>query len=255
LHISEKDTRRLYGDLAWTWPIISPPEDYVPESEFFARLIRDHSELEPRTLLHLGCGGGHNDHTLKQHFEVTGVDISLQMLGLARKLNPDVTYMEGDMRTARLQRTFDAVAILDSVNYMLSESDLRAAFVTAFMHLKPGGVFITIIEQALESFRQNKVQYLVRDREGVEIAFVENTYDPDPSDTTYESTFVYLIRREGSLEIESDRHLGGLFSVDVWYDILSSVGFAVETVEYEDPESGDDIPVVVCKKQGPRSDG
>ena len=250
MKVPEKDGRRLYGDLAWTWPIISPPEDYVPESEFFAKLIKEHSEIEPRTLLHLGCGGGHNDRTLKQHFEVTGVDISPEMLGLARKLNPGVNYTEGDMRTARLGRTFDAVAILDSVNYMLTEADLRAAFETAFTHLKPGGVFITIIEQALEGFRQNRVEYLVRKREGVEIAFIENMYDPDVSDTTYESTFVYLIRRGGSLEIESDRHLGGLFSVDVWYDTLSSVGFAVETVEYEDPESGDDIPVVVCVKEG-----
>ena len=139
MKVPEEDVRRLYGDLAWTWPIISPPEDYVPESEFFANLMKEHLETEPRTLLHLGCGGGHNDHTLKQHFGVTGVDISPEMLGLARKLNPDVTYVEGDMRTVRLERTFDAVAILDSVNYMLAATDLRTAFDTAFAHLKPGG--------------------------------------------------------------------------------------------------------------------
>jgi len=253
--LPQLDTCRLYGDLAWTWPIISPPEEYVPESEFFGKLIMEHSEHEPKRLLHLGCGGGHNDYTLKQHFEVTGVDLSPSMLALARKLNPDVTYTEGDMRTARLKRTFDAVAILDSVNYMLTASDLRAAFDTAFTHLRPGGVFITIIEQALESFRQNKVQYLARERDGVEIAFIENMYDPDPTDTTYESTFVYLIRQEGNLRIETDRHLGGLFPVDVWYDTLSSVGFAVETVEYEAPESGDDVPVVVCTKEGPPRHG
>jgi SAM-dependent methyltransferase len=250
MKVSEKDVRRLYGDLAWTWPIISPPEEYVRESEFFAKVIREHSELEPRALLHLGCGGGHNDYTLKQHFKVTGVDISPVMLNVARTLNPDVTYIEGDMRTARLKRTFGAVAILDSVNYMLTESDLRAAFETAFAHLKPGGVFVTIIEQTLESFRQNKIHYLIRERDGVEIAFIENMYDPDPTDTSYESTFIYLIRRGGRIEIESDRHLGGLFPVDIWYDTLNSVGFTVKTVEYEDPESGDDIPVVVCTKEG-----
>jgi SAM-dependent methyltransferase len=176
------------------------------------------------------------------------VDISLDMLELARRLNPDVIYLEGDMRTVRLNRTFDAVAILDSVNYMLRESGLRAAFETARAHLEPGGVFITIIEQTLEGFRQNQVKRLIRERGGVEIAFIENMYDPDPSDTTYESVFIYLIRREGRLEIELDRHLGGLFPVDVWYDTLSSAGFGVKTVEYEDPESGDGIPVVVCIK-------
>ena len=249
MNVPGEDVRRLYGDLAWTWPIISPPEEYVGESEFFAKMIREHSETVPRTLLHLGCGGGHNDFTLKKHFEVTGVDTSPAMLNLARQLNPDIDYVEGDMRTVKLGRTFDAVTLLDSVNYMLTGSDLRAAFETAFAHLKPGGIFVTVIEQALETFRQNNVQYLIREREGVEIAFIENMYDPDPKDTTYESIFIYLIRREGSLDIETDRHLGGLFSVDVWYDTLTSVGFSVHTVEYEDPMSGDDIPVIVCKKE------
>jgi SAM-dependent methyltransferase len=246
--LPEKDARRLYADLAWTWPIISPPEDYVPEGEFFTRLIREHSDCEPETLLHLGCGGGHNDHTLKKYFKVTGVDTSPDMLELARKLNPDVTYVEGDMRSVRLERTFGAVAILDSVNYMLTESDLRAAFDMAYVHLEPGGVFITIIEQTREGFRQNQVKHLIRKSDGVEIAFVENMYDPDPSDTYYESTFIYLIRKAGRLKIESDRHLGGLFPVDVWYDTLQAAGFSVRTVEYEDPESGDDVPVVICVK-------
>ena len=26
------DERRLYHDLAWTWPIVSPPERYVREA-------------------------------------------------------------------------------------------------------------------------------------------------------------------------------------------------------------------------------
>ena len=31
---------RLYGDLAWTWPIISPPEDYAEEAEEAISLIQ-----------------------------------------------------------------------------------------------------------------------------------------------------------------------------------------------------------------------
>jgi SAM-dependent methyltransferase len=249
LEIPDKDARRLYGGLAWTWPIISPPEEYIPETEFFTGLIKEHSGREPATLLHLGCGGGHNDHTFMKHFDVTGVDRSPKMLELARSLNPCVTYLEDDMRTVRLSRRFDAVALLDSVNYMLTESDLEAAFATAYAHLGKGGVFITIVEQTRESFEQNKVQHLIRRRGDLEIAFVENMYDPDQSDTTYESVFIYLIRRGEGLEIEADRHLGGLFPLEFWYAALRSVGFTVKTTEYEDPTGADDIPVLVCIKE------
>jgi len=100
--LAQADQRRMYGDLAWTWPIISPKEGYVEEAEGFVAAIRKHSRIEARTLLHLGPGGGHLDWTLKQHFHITAVDLSEDMLGLARPLNPEVTYLQGDMRTVRL---------------------------------------------------------------------------------------------------------------------------------------------------------
>ena len=54
----ERDQRRLYGDLAWTWPLISAPETYIEESERFAALLREHSPRGVTTVLNLGCGGG-----------------------------------------------------------------------------------------------------------------------------------------------------------------------------------------------------
>ena len=76
--------RRMYGDLAWTWPIISPPEDYVEEGELLSELLRRRAKTTVTSLLHLGCGGGHLDATLKRHFDVTGVDISPSAVALAQ---------------------------------------------------------------------------------------------------------------------------------------------------------------------------
>lgn len=228
------DQRRLYRDLSWTWPLISPPEHYIGEAEELRRIIKEHARIEVETLLDLGCGGGHNDYTLKKYFEVTGVDVSQAMLSRAEHLNPDVAYTAGDMRTVRLGKRFDAVLIADSINYMLTVDDLRAAFATAFEHLKPGGVLCTYVEQTVEGFEQNRTECSTHTADGVEIAFIENLYDPDPTDTTYEMTFVYLIRRDGRLEIETDRHLGGIFRLETWSGLLQEVGFEVVQVEFEE---------------------
>jgi SAM-dependent methyltransferase len=248
--MAQNDQRRLYEDLAWTWPIISPPEDYIPEGEYFARVMKEHAEGELKTLLHIGCGGGHNDYTLKRFFDVTGVDVSPEMLALAKRLNPDVHYLEGDMRTVRLGSEFDAVAILDSINYMLTEHDLRSAFETAFLHLRPGGVFLTYVEQTPESFRQNTTKHWTRKKGDVEISFIENSYDPDPADTTYDSVFVFLIREHGQLRIETDRHLGGIFAMDIWYGNLRKTGFEVNETDFVDQsDDGEPLPVLICTKQ------
>ncbi len=233
---ADSDQRRLYGDLAWTWPIISPPDRYIGESEAFAGLIRAHAAGVAETLLNLGSGGGHNDWTLKRHFAVTGVDASPAMLALARRLNPEVEYLAGDMREIRLGRAFDAVVCFDSIDYMLSEADLAAAFATAYAHLRPGGVFLTYAEYVRERFREGRVRAVrhvgpASDRgDGVEIVFVEHDHDPDPGDTTIECGFVFLIRDAGGFRVESDHHQVGLFAAARWPALLAEAGFEVHAV-------------------------
>jgi SAM-dependent methyltransferase len=241
---ASKDQRRMYGDLAWTWLIVSRKENYVEEAKAFRDVIRKHSRIPARTLLHLGCGGGHLDFTLKRYFDVTGVDVSEDMLALAQRLNPGLAYHQGDMRTVRFEQTFDAVMVADSIDYMLTVEDLRAAFATAYACLKPGGVFCTYAEETAERFRQNKTDCYTRVQGDVEITFVHNNYDPDSTDTTYESTFVYLIRRGGQLQIETDRHLDGLFSLETWLELLREVGFEVEQIEFDEEK----IPMFACVK-------
>ncbi len=243
--MSARDARRLYGDLAWLWPIISPPEDYVAEGEHIARLIADDADGQARMLLDLGCGGGHFMATLKRHFDVTGVDVSPCMLELSRGLNPDCAHVEGDMREVRLGRTFDAVFIGDSVEYMLTEADLRAAFQTAWDHLRPGGALAVGLGTTAESFTQNRTTVSTHRADGVDISFVENDYDPDASDTQYESTFVYLVRRAGEQEIHTDHHLSGLFPRGTWYRLLNDVGFSVSERPCVD---GEDYTMLLCRR-------
>jgi len=244
-----KDMRRLYKDLAWTWPIISPPEHYIKESEEIKRAILKYSKIPVKTLLNLGCGGGHVDWVLKKYFRITSIDISKNMLKLAKKLNPEVIYLQGDMRKVKLNTKFDAVLIHDSINYMLTKKDLKAAFKIGYNHLKSGGVLITFVEEH-GRLKQNKIQYSNRKKGTIEITFIEHYYDPNPKDTTFEGTFIFLIRKNKKLEIHTDRHLGGIFPLNTWFRLLRKVGFKVRKVKDRDAvtDEGNAIPTLVCLK-------
>ncbi len=247
---SRKDEGRLYGDLAWTWPIISPVEDYIEETELFSKLIKEHSTIEVNTLLHLGCGGGHNDYIFKKHFKVTSADISEDMLRLAKKLNPKVNYQYGDMRTIQLEERFDAVTILDSINYIRTVEDLQRTFITTYKHLKPGGDFLTFVEQITGQFKQNNTTCSTHYKGEVEITFIENYYNPDPNDTNYEATFIYLIRVGGKLEVHTDRHLCGIFKLETWLELLKATGFEVKQVKFTHSTftEGESYPILICIK-------
>jgi len=244
------ENERLYKDLSWLWPVLSPPEEYIEEGEFFADLIRSYSANPPISLLHLGCGGGHLDMTLKNSFDITGVDRSRQMLDLASRLNPEARYLEGDMRTFGTRELFDVVLIYDGVNYMLDESDLKSVFETAFSLLKNSGIMVTYAEQAREWFVQNKVKSNSRRKGDIELTYFEHNYDQDLSDTTYESTFIYLIRKSGELTIETDRHICGIFNLETWERLIEQTGFKQHRGSFRHStfSPGEEYPIFVGVK-------
>ncbi len=246
-----EDTCRLYTDLAWLWPMWGDPaEEYAHYCRHVTGLIERHAERPPGTLLDIGCGGGKNVFSLKRRFGVTGVDLSPAMLALARDLNPESTFVQGDMRTFRLGRTFDAVLMDDALSYMTCLADLVAALRTASAHLSHGGVLVVTPDVTTETFRQNRTTATPATRTGtrdaLDVVFVENVYDPDPADEQYETTVLYLIRDHGQLRIETDHWTMGLFSLDTWRRVLRETGFEVHQGRYDAGE--DEYTVFTCVK-------
>ena len=58
--------------------------------------------------------------------------------------------------------------------------------------------------------------------------------DPDPADSTYVSDFAYLLREsDGTVRVEHDRHVNGIFSKSVRIDALTKAG--LHTITRRDP--------------------
>jgi hypothetical protein len=66
------------------------------------------------------------------------------------------------------------------------------------------------------------------------VTFIENYFDPDPADTTYEGTLVFLIRENNKLRIEHDHHILGIFTLDEWRDTIKQAGFSINEELYND---------------------
>lgn len=239
---------RLYGDLAWLWPLMSPPAEYVAEAAHWKAALRENLGPGRRCLLELGVGGGHNLSHLTGEFDAVAVDLSEPMLAHSRRLNPGVEHFLGDMRTVRLGRTFDAVVIHDAIAYMLSGDDLRAAFATAAAHLGTGGVFVTSPDYVAETFVDGSIACETRPFDGGSFTYVEYQWDPDPSDTQTETVFTYIIRRGGKVQIEQDRHLFGLFPLRTWESLMAQAGFAVARRDYPVRDDGQPRWLLIGRK-------
>jgi Methyltransferase domain len=218
---------RLYGELASWFHLLTAPEDYGEEAQFYGSLILEAAPTT-HTLLELGSGGGNNASHLKALFSLTLVDRSPGMLELSSGLNPECEHVLGDMRSIRLGRSFDAVFIHDAIAYMTSEADLCAVMETAFVHCRPGGAALLVPDVVRERFRAG-TRHGGHDGDGRSLRHLEWTWDPDPGDTTYLVDHAYLLRDEaGEVRAVHDRHVCGVFSRETWLGCLEDAGFRPE---------------------------
>lgn len=231
---SNAESHAFYGELAPWWPLISPLEDYEGEATFVARLLRSRVE-RLGNVLELGSGGGHCSYYIRQHAhaQMTLIDLSEGMLDVSRRLNPDCRHVQGDMRTVRLEETFDAVFVHDAIDYMTTESDLQAAFVTAAAHLSSGGVAVFLPDDLRETFEPSTDHGGEDGADGRSARLLEWTWDPDPSDTWVQTEYSFLLRDESGVHHVHESHKTGLFNRDTWLRLLDECGFDPEVVTEE----------------------
>lgn len=236
---------KLYEDHADWWHLLSTPADYADEAGFFHRRIQAHAQPPAHTMLELGAGGGNNASHLKRHYQMVLTDLSPVMLTQSARLNPECEHIEGDMRSLRLERTFDVVFVHDAVMYMLTEADLRAAIQTAWVHCREGGFALFAPDCTEETFspstRHGGHDEATDTDEGLEtgigssrhprgLRYVEWTRRPDPARPRIVTEFAMLLREGESVRCVHDTHVMGLFPRAVWLDGLCGQGFEASSV-------------------------
>ena len=222
----------LYGELARWWPLLSAPSEYEEEANLYRARLFDEARRPLRDVLELGSGGGNNASHLKEHFSMTLVDLSEDMLAVSRALNPECEHVAGDMRSVRLGRDFDAVFVHDAIDYMTTAEDLAAVFETAHVHLRPRGNALFVPDYVTETFSPS-TDHGGHDGGDRSLRYLEWTHAPSRGESSYEVDFVYALREGDDLRVEHDRHRHGVFPRDLWLRLLEEQGFDAKAVAYE----------------------
>jgi SAM-dependent methyltransferase len=238
----------LYGEFASWFHVLTPPEEYAVEAEFYGRLIEEHAEIPVKTILELGSGGGNNASHLKDRFDFTLVDLSEEMLELSRSINPECEHLVGDMTTLRLGREFDAAFIHDSICYMTSESDLMAALETAFVHCKAGGAAVFAPDYVRETLKPG-TDHGGSDGPDRSMRYLEWVHEAEGD--TYVVDYAYLLQEaNGEVRVAQDRHVEGVFDRATWMRLIEEAGFRAVRSDGIPDETGEDVFIGV-KPQDP----
>ena len=129
-----------YYDRIYWW------KDYDQEVDFLVEAFR-RCGIRGRRVLEVACGtGSHTKLLVERGYEVTGVDISEDMLRIARsKVKGNARFIRGDMRDldAVVDGEYDAaVCLFSSISYNLTMPDLRRTVQELYDHLAEPGVMV-----------------------------------------------------------------------------------------------------------------
>lgn len=97
----------------------------------------------PRTVLDAGCGSGRVAIELaRRGVEVVGVDVNRSMLTEARRRAPELDWIEADLATLELSRSFDLVVLAGNVPLFCPPRSRPALVRACAAHVAPGAVLV-----------------------------------------------------------------------------------------------------------------
>ena len=137
----------MYNDFAYNYDALMGDVDYDARTEYLCALFKKF-DREPTLMLDLACGTGEfSNRFVRKNISVIGVDISYDMLSVAREKSADegndILYLCQDAAELDLYGTIDgAICCLDSLNHITDYDSFCRAIERVSLFLEKDRPFI-----------------------------------------------------------------------------------------------------------------
>ncbi len=133
-----------YGQFASVYDALTENIDYKELAAYYDRVNISHGGKRG-ILLDLACGTGSVSREMKKlGYDVIGVDLSVDMLSVAKEKDHDgIEYLCQDMCSLDMYGTIDTtICVLDSINHLDSKEDILDCFKSVSLFTDPDGLFL-----------------------------------------------------------------------------------------------------------------
>ena len=203
--------------------------DYAAMARLYEQLWA-RFRFAPELVLDLGCGTGNLLPYLEKGRQVIGVDVSPEMLAIAReKASPQTLLLCQDMTQLDLYGTIDAVVCeLDCINALPEEDAVRQTFERVNLFLSRGGLFIFDVNAPKKFETVLDGRAFVYESEDVFLVW-ESEYDKEKAACDFLLTF-FLRREDGSYAREEERMTQRVYSKERLLQLMEESGLEPLTV-------------------------
>ena len=244
----------MYNRFASVYDKLIKDIDYNEWADYYFKLF-DRYGIDAKLGLDLGCGTGSMTRILSSRgVDMTGIDISEDMLMIAQEKNEDrkILYLNQDMADFELYGTVDfIVSSLDCMNYITDKRDFLKVLKLANNYLNPGGLFIFDVntKYKLENVLGNNTFILEDD--GVFCAW-QNEYDKGRRLCDFYLTF---FAQEGEEYSRFDEHhTERAYEIDEISDMIKKSGMRLlkvyDSLSFKAPNAKSERVFFVVGEQG-----
>jgi SAM-dependent methyltransferase len=215
----------LYKKLAKYYDKIYYEKDYKKEVEFINWAANKYKKTSGNNLLDVACGTCSHAVYLKDDYSILGVDLSSEMLELAKKKVKGMKFQVGDMKTLRLKKQFDVIlCMFTSMAYNMDYAELENTLGNFYNHLLTGGVLIFDLGIHKDYWLGGKTWINTYVDENLQIARISQS-PMKPKDGIFESNMLYLIKEKGKVDFEIDEVRLGVFEPKKIQELMRKIGF------------------------------
>lgn len=233
-----------YTTFAQVYDLFMDNVPYEEWSNYIVDKLRSFG-IEDGMVVDLGCGTGKMARMLaKEGYQMIGVDLSMDMLEIAREQeylsedmddfsdeewenwSPSVFYLLQDMRELELFEPARAIySACDSINYIVEEADLLQTFQCVYDSLEEDGIFL------FDFNPEYKYRVLLADNTFAEnreeSSFIwENTFDPETGINEFDLT-LFCKAEDGRYERFEEVHYQKEYSLSTIRQLLEKAGFTL----------------------------
>jgi len=214
----------LHGKLAKYYDHLNSFRDYLDEAVRLQNIIIKYSPKEPTTILDVACGTGLHLKHLKDDYSCTGIDISKDMLKIARKNTRGITFKQADMKKLKLKKEFDIITCLfGSIGYLKTQGYLKKTIINFYNHLTKGGLLLLEPSHSKSFYSSGKPSITVYNGKDTKITRINIS----KIQTSLSKLNMHIIIAEKGKEPNYfiDYHKLGLFTIKDTVKIIRNTGF------------------------------
>lgn len=245
-----------YKDFAFIYDELMNEVDYNGWVEYIEKIIEKEG-TKVQNILELACGTGNLTIPLtKKNYDIAGIDISEEMLGVARekaeKEGVELVLLQQDIAELDFDITnLDCVlCACDGFNYITYDEDLENVFKKTYELLKENGLFIFDISSfyKLSSVLGNNMYGENRE----DIAYMWQNYFDDEENLVEMELAFFVKDEDGRFERFEEVHQQRAYTEDEIIESLQISGFTDIKVygdfTFEKPKKDSERIFFVCKK-------